>query len=144
MSVGLSAHQSAKRCGVKIQRPRLLIIEDDLEFRDSLVNLLRDEFFISVADEGCEGYSRAISSRPDIVTLDTRMPGWDAVRTLTAFRENPRLQDIPILIVSDDSSRESVLPTIQAGADGYLLKENCSKANLIDRLNALLDVHVRS
>lgn len=125
---------------MRIQRPRLLIIDDDVDFRNLLNNTLRDQFFVSMAGEGCEGYSRAVTNRPDVIVLDLQMPGWDGLQTLSTLRDNPRLRDVPVLILSGDNSRESALAVIGAGADGYLLKENYSKSVLIERLNALVGV----
>ncbi|HVW03075.1 MAG TPA: response regulator [Planctomycetaceae bacterium] len=125
---------------MKLQRPRLMIVDDDPDCRQLLSTLLRDEFFVLTAEEGFEGYSRSLANRPDIVMLDMQMPGWDGLRTLQAFRDNPKLRDIPILMLSADSKRDNVLAAVEAGASGYVRKDSFSKASLHERLRELVTV----
>jgi DNA-binding response OmpR family regulator len=117
-----------------IQRPRLLAIDDDPDFRKWLGHVLRARFFVVEAEDGCVGYSRAISAMPDIVLLDRVMGGWDGLATLKKFREHPKLRNVPILMLTADASRETVMDAIQSGATDYVLKTNLGPLALIDKL----------
>ena len=128
---------------MKLQRPRLLVIDDNAQIQKILTNLLRNDFLISTAGEGFEGYSRALSHRPDIVILDYEMPGWDGLQTLRAFRENPRLADIPILMLTACSDKETAFAIIGAGANAYLLKTRIEREELVERLESLLPTATR-
>lgn len=122
-----------------IQRPRLLAIDDDPDFRKWLGHVLRARFFVIDAEDGCVGYSRAMSASPDIVLLDRQMDGWDGLVTLRKFRDHPKLRYLPILMLTSDASRESVLEAIQSGATDYVLKTSITPPTLIDKLLTVLD-----
>jgi two-component system chemotaxis response regulator CheY len=120
---------------MRIQRSRLLIIDDEPLVVDVLTSMLRDEFLISSASDGCVGYSMAMSNRPDIVLLDMNMAGWDGLRTLQAFRKDGKLQRVPVLILSAESKKVTALAARMMGANGYILKREFQKAELLSRLN---------
>jgi len=128
---------------MKLQRSRLLVIDDNAQIQKILTNLLRNDYLISTASEGFEGYSRALSHRPDIVILDYEMPGWDGLQTLRAFRDHERLADIPILMLTGCSDREIAMAIIGAGANAYLLKTKIEREELVERLESLLSAAVR-
>ena len=121
-----------------IQRPRLLLIDDDLDYRRLLLPNLRRHFFVMEAGDGCEGYSRALTTPPDVIILDLNMNGWDGIETLRRFRENPRLANVPIAVLTANNQREIVVETIRAGATDYVLKTSMNAAELVTRVLHLL------
>ncbi len=123
---------------MKIQRPRLLIIEDSKTLRTILTNMLRYDYLVFTAAEGCEGYSRAVSSPPDIILLDFEMPGWNGLQTLLTLRDHPKLKKVPVLVLTCIAEQEIALSMLAAGANGYLLKETLVKDELVGRIEQLL------
>lgn len=121
-----------------IQRPRLLVIDDDPIFRRLLIHDLRRHFFVVDAKDGCEGYSRALSVPPDAVLLDMQMEGWSGLDTLRKFREHPRFMEIPILMLTADNQRDTVMEAIRLGASDYVLKTGMHQAELVVRINSIL------
>ncbi|MDZ4689588.1 MAG: response regulator [Planctomycetaceae bacterium] len=122
-----------------IQRPRLLAIDDDPDYRKWLRHVLRSRFFVVDAADGPDGYSRALSSGPHIVLIDYQMEGWDGLFTLRKFRDDPQLKDLPIVMLTGDAQRETVLEAIQAGATSYVLKSTATKESLSNKLLTLLN-----
>ena len=120
------------------QRPRLLLIDDDPEFRALFLHLLQGRYLVTAACEGEEGYLKAVTNRPDAIVLDLNMPGWYGVDTLIAIRTHARLRHVPVLVLSGDSRRPNVLAALDAGADGFLIKEQFSRSEIIRRLNILM------
>lgn len=120
------------------QRPRLLIIDDDADFRKLLIHQLRRTFFVVDAKDGCEGYSRAISSPPDAVILDMHMDGWNGIDTLRRFRSQLRLENTPVIVLTSDNHRNTVLQAIQSGANDFLLKTTLDASDLTCRIINLL------
>ena len=121
-----------------IQRPRLLIIDDDPEFCLLLKFQLKNFFLITTSAGGFEGYSRALSQRPDLIILDQHMEGWNGLRTLLAIRDNPKLKNVPVVMITSDASRELALSLRSAGANGYVRKDQLDGEKLVERLNELL------
>lgn len=125
-----------------IQRPRLMLIDDDTDFRRLLMVSLRHHFFVVEATDGCEGYSRALISPLDVVLLDMEMDGWDGVETLRRFREHPKLAKLPVLMLTSESRRGTVLEAIKLGANDYILKSALNPSDLVTRITQLLPEHL--
>lgn len=120
-------------------RPRILVIDDDPLFRGLLVSTLRKDFIVAVAKEGSEGYYKALECRPDVVIVDVKMPGWDGLRTVRAFRTHQSTAQCRIMMLTGDASRETVVSAIRSGADDYLIKTSFTTRELREKLQTLLD-----
>jgi len=120
------------------RRPRILIIDDDPLFRSLVVSVLRSDFVVAVAADGEEGYYKALEHVPDLAVVDVQMPGWDGLRTLKTFRSQPSLASVPVVMLTGDASKDTVLAAIQAGANDYVIKVSFSKEEFLGKLNRLL------
>ena len=121
-----------------LRRPRILIIDDDPLFRSLIVSVLRADFVVAVASDGEEGYYKALEHVPDLAVVDVQMPGWDGLKTLKSFRSQPSLASIPVVMLTGDASKDTVLAAIQAGANDYVIKVSFSKEEFLGKLNRLL------
>ncbi len=119
------------------QRRHILIVDDDPLFRSLMVGVLRRDFDVTVACDGADGFYRALDRRPDVTVLDLQMPGWDGLKTLRAFRAHPSLADVRVMVLTSDSSRETVLAAIHAGADDYTIKTAFSRDEFRQKLDRL-------
>lgn len=103
---------------------RLLIADDHPVVRDGLSGMFAadPEFeVVGQAADGAEAVRLAMSLEPDVVLMDLRMPGMDGV---TAIAELARVGSTArILVLTTYDSDTYVLPAIEAGATGYLLKD---------------------
>ncbi|MEY9904133.1 DNA-binding NarL/FixJ family response regulator [Catenulispora sp. MAP12-49] len=103
---------------------RLLIVDDHPIVRDGLRGVFDGEEGFEVAGEasdGAQALERAAELGPDVVLMDLRMPamgGVEAIRRLRADRP-----DIRVLVLTTYDTESDVLPAIEAGATGYLLKD---------------------
>lgn len=120
------------------RRDHVLVIDDDPLFRSLLVTILRRDFGVSVASEGSEGFYQALERIPTLAVIDIQMPGWDGLRTLQAFRSHPLLQALPIIIMTSDASRETVMAAIHGGADEYIVKTSFNRDSLLEKVRCLL------
>ena len=117
---------------------RILVIDDDPLFRSLIVSLLRKDFMVSVASEGSEGFYKALEHPPDLAVVDIKMPGWDGLKTLKAFRNHPSLSHVKIVILISDTSQETVLSAIHGGVNDYVIKSSFSKEEFYRKLEKLL------
>jgi CheY-like chemotaxis protein len=85
-----------------INAPRVLIIDDDADFRRAVGGLLTTSGFeVSTARNGREGLEVAKSSRPDLILLDVMMDErTEGFFTLQEIRRVPALRDTPVIVVS--------------------------------------------
>ena len=104
---------------------RLLIVDDHPIVRDGLQGVLQSQPDIEVVGEAADGEAAvqmANSLSPDIVLMDLRMPVMDGVTALREIRtRNPQCQ---VLVLTTYDSDADILPAIEAGASGYLLKDS--------------------
>lgn len=114
----------------------LLIVDDHPVVRDGLRGMFDAEPGFEVlgeAGDGAEAIAAAERLRPDVILMDLRMPGTDgvaAIRELVA-----RGVPAQVLVLTTYDTDSDVLPAIEAGATGYLLKD-ARKAELFRAVEA--------
>ncbi|MEO3889418.1 response regulator transcription factor [Nonomuraea sp. B5E05] len=102
----------------------LLIVDDHPVVRDGLSSMFaRDPEFevLGEAADGAEAVRLALTLRPDVILMDLRMPGMDGVSAIRQLAE--RGSEARVLVLTTYDTDSHVLPAIEAGATGYLLKD---------------------
>lgn len=103
---------------------KLLLVEDHHIVRRGLVFFLntKEEFeIIGEAENGEEALAFVQKERPDVVLIDVSMPKMDGIEATKRLKQYDAT--IKILMLSSFSEQDYVLPALEAGADGYQLKE---------------------
>ena len=103
---------------------RILIVDDHPLFRKGVIQLIQadPEFkFVGEAPSGKEGIALARSLQPDMILLDLNMKDMNGVEVLKTLKDAGLDSRIIMLTVSDHA--EDLMAALQAGADGYLLKD---------------------
>ncbi|EPC8420850.1 MULTISPECIES: response regulator [Bacillus cereus group] len=103
---------------------KLLLVEDHHIVRRGLIFFLktREEFeIVGEAENGEEALTFIQTERPDVVLMDLSMPKMDGIEATKRIKQYD--ETIKILILSSFSEQDYVLPALEAGADGYQLKE---------------------
>jgi DNA-binding NarL/FixJ family response regulator len=101
---------------------RLLIVDDHPIVRDGLRGVFAAEPDLEVVGEAANG-TEAIrrAGEADVVLMDLRMPEMGGVEAITRLRET--CPDVRVLVLTTFDTDSDVLPAIEAGATGYLLKD---------------------
>jgi DNA-binding NarL/FixJ family response regulator len=103
---------------------RLLLCDAQALFRAGMAALLRDQAGIEISGEAADGRAALVEAdrlRPDVVLMDVALPGLDgAAATRRLARSHP---DVKVLILSMYSEDEVVARCLEAGARGYVLKD---------------------
>ncbi len=116
----------------------VLVIEDSDEIRSKIVRTLtRPDCRLLTADNGRAGLRMARESRPDVVITDLVMPEMDGFELLAALREDASLSQVLVLMLTAETSRETMRVGMTLGADDFLTKPFSSE-ELQDALEALL------
>lgn len=105
-------------------KTKVILIDDHPLMRRGIKQLLElDQSFTVIGDagSGSEGVNLALQLEPDLIILDLNMKGLSGLDTLKALRSEGIDARILILTVSD--AKNDIFNLIDAGADGYLLKD---------------------
>lgn len=110
----------------------ILIIEDEPTIADLFKTLLEMEGFRPrVVPNSQAGVEFLEANTPDAIVLDVMLPGESGLEVARFARQNPRLADVPIIIVSARTQKNDLEAGEKAGADVYL-KKPISNALLVD------------
>ena len=114
----------------------LVIADDHLVVRDGLRGMLEsqpDFEVVGEASNGEEAVQLAISLKPEVVLMDLRMPVMDGVTAIRQIKDSQ--PGVHVLVLTTYDSDADILPAIEAGATGYLLKDT-SREDLYSAIRA--------
>ena len=106
------------------EKARILLVDDHPLLRTGVMQLiaLEDDLeAVGEASNGEEAIRLATELEPDLIILDLNMKGMNGIETLSSLRDREVTSRIVMFTVSDN--QEDVVAALQAGADGYLLKD---------------------
>ncbi len=101
---------------------KILIVEDNTEFRSYLKNELIRYYTVYTAKNGLEGERAAKEKNPDIVITDLMMPGIDGIELCRRIKSDIEISHIPVLLLTANSNTENEKRGYKEGADAYLSK----------------------
>ncbi len=114
----------------------VLIADGHALLRAGFRALLESELGIKIAGEattGDEAVALAQRTHPDVVLIDVRLPGLDAVETTRQIAALPRTRAV---ILASSPEDESVFPCLRAGASGFLVKDS-EPAELVEAVRVV-------
>lgn len=105
------------------QQIRYIIADDHTVFRQGLRLVLGDDPALELQSEAANGHElleRLRFEQPDIILLDLKMPGMDGIEVTKIVRE--KYPQVKILILTMHDDEQLILHMLEAGANGYLIK----------------------
>jgi DNA-binding response OmpR family regulator len=100
--------------------PRIVLIEDDVEIRRlAAAALAKQGHDVESAERAMDGLELAVSSNPDLVVLDLGLPDIDGTELLRMIRA---VSGVPVIVITARGADETVVSTLDSGADDYLVK----------------------
>ena len=100
----------------------ILIVEDNIELRTYVKKQLEKEYFIKEAENGKEGFEKAIKFVPDIIITDVMMPVMDGIELCKLIKNDIKTSHIPLLMITAKGMQIDKVKGIDSGADVYLNK----------------------
>ena len=114
---------------------RVLVIEDEESYRDSLDFLLgREGFVVHLAETGTRGVEEFMRHGADVVLLDLMLPGMSGPEVFRALRER---SDVPVIMVTAKDEQVDKIIGLELGADDYVTKPYSGR-ELVARIRAVL------
>ena len=101
----------------------ILVIEDDLAFRDLLrLHLRQAGHTVQTAEDPEEGLRSLLETPPDLILLDLDLPYMSGFEVLEALRSDPASQKIPVIVVTGLTEEEVHDRCQTIGIEGFLKK----------------------
>ncbi len=117
---------------------KILVIEDEVHIQELLkYNLEKNNFVVTLSDNGIDGLSQAMKGNFDLVLLDLMLPGFDGLEICRRMRGDKRTRRTPIIMLTAKSEEFDKVLGLELGADDYVTKPFSVK-ELIARIRVAL------
>lgn len=110
-----------------IEKPKLLVIDDNIDIREYIRATFADEYDIMESANGKEGLEMAIKFVPDIVVSDVMMPQMNGMEFCSALKQNPATCHVPVILLTAKVLDDQKIEGYEHGADSYITKPFNSK-----------------
>lgn len=121
------------------QRSQVLIVDDSKLNRRKMTKAAQTLGLATTeATDGAEALAALNATSFDLVLLDIEMPVLDGFGVLSAMRQNARLADIPVIVISAIEEMDSIVRAIELGAQDFLPK-NFERVLFAARVNSCLE-----
>ncbi|WP_342085445.1 hybrid sensor histidine kinase/response regulator transcription factor [Dyadobacter sp. OTU695] len=104
------------------EKPLILIVEDNDEFRQYLKEVFQHEYRILEAANGRIGLDMTLEHIPDLIVSDVMMPEMDGTELCRTIKTDLRISHIPVVLLTARAEDEQRLQGYQTGADAYVTK----------------------
>jgi two-component system response regulator VicR len=106
----------------RVVRPRILIVDDDLDLLELLKDALHDRYDVDVASTALDAASRLTAFQPDVILLDIRLPDLSGLQVCRHFQSYKKSRNVPILTMSAYGGEIDPVEVRRSGADAFLPK----------------------
>jgi DNA-binding response OmpR family regulator len=115
-------------------REKILVIEDNSEFRELLRLIIKEAgFCVVTAKNGIEALKKARSVQPDLIVLDLVLPELDGFAVCEILRKDPASAGIPVIVLTGLTSEITRYAGLESGANEYVTKP-ASPEHLVSRI----------
>ncbi len=120
----VAAPASVATLSTPVPRVRVLLVDDNDGFRESLAMLLDTDEMVVVgqAPDGAAALAMIDGLQPDVVLMDVRMPGMDGIDATRELKS--RFPELGIVALTGSEDQRAVREMLVAGASGYVLKDS--------------------
>ena len=120
--------------------PKILIIEDDQRINKVYMAKLSVEgIAVVTALDGEEGLRKVYSEKPDLILLDLMLPRKSGFDILKEIKADPKVKDIPVLILSNLAQEKEIEEGLALGAEDYLVKTDYSIQQVMEKIKKALE-----
>lgn len=118
---------------------RVLVVDDSLNTREIVKEVLEAYGYrVTTAEDGLDGWQKALGGRYNAILTDVEMPGLDGFSLTARLRAHAQYETTPIIIITSREREEDKRRGVQAGADAYIVKGDFDQSSLLDTLHTLL------
>ena len=120
-------------------RQSLLVVEDSITSRALLKNILESSgYAVTTAVDGVDALTILRTGQFDLVVSDVEMPRMDGFELTARLRQDKKLAELPVVLVTALESREHRERGIDVGANAYIVKSSFDQSNLLEVIRRLI------
>lgn len=120
---------------------KIFIIEDEQSLREILAERLKDAGFeIEVAIDGAEALDKLKTITPDVILLDIILPKIDGFTVLEKIKEDLRIREIPVIVLSNLGQDTDIKRALDMGAVDYFIKAQHSLLEIVELVKTFTSV----
>ena len=121
------------------RRRRVLVVDDSISVRELERQLLSARGYeVEVAVDGMDGWTKLRDWDCDLVITDVDMPRMDGIELTRSIKQDPRLRNLPVVIVSYRDRPEDRARGMEVRADAYLTKSDFQEHGFVDVVHGLI------
>jgi two-component system chemotaxis sensor kinase CheA len=123
----------------EVQALNVLVVDDSVNTREIEMSILESYGYrVTLAEDGIDGFEKAMEFNYDIVITDVEMPRLDGFSLTERLRAVDSYKETPIIIVTSREKEEDKRRGILVGADAYIVKGSFEQTNLIETIRNLV------
>ena len=103
-------------------RPRVLAVDDEPTNLQVLRQVLGADYRLLFATDGTRALQIARQQQPELILLDVMMPGMNGQTFMQERKNDPRILNIQVVIITADDTTEQQVLTMELGASDYIVK----------------------
>jgi len=106
----------------KLDKPTLLIVEDNPGVRNYINDILKQHYKIFEACNGEDGLTKSLEQIPDLIISDIMMPKMDGFQLCSNLKSDYRTSHIPVILLTAKTTIKDKVEGFESGADSYIMK----------------------
>lgn len=119
-------------------REEILVVEDEESILELVTfNLTKEGYQVDGVTTGEKALDSARTGSPDLIVLDLMLPGVDGLEVCRRLKNDPRTEQIPIVMLTAKSEEADIVTGLELGADDYVTKPFSPRV-LLARIRAVL------
>jgi signal transduction histidine kinase/DNA-binding response OmpR family regulator len=115
-------HESSRLDLDALNKPVLLIAEDNPDVRSYIVDTLYESYKIIVTENGKVALEKALENTPDLIITDIMMPEMDGIEFCRRLKSDEKTSHIPVVMLTAKAEQSDKMEGLEKGADDYLVK----------------------
>lgn len=117
----------------------VLVVEDEQALQEAIrLKLIKEGIGVEVASSGEQALRYLEKNKPNLVWLDLLLPGMNGLELLRKIREELKMKDLPVVVVSVSGGQEKVKQALSMNAVDYIVKSSYNLKDIINKIKKFL------
>lgn len=131
--------EEAEAVPEKLEERTIMVVDDSITIRKVTARMLeRNGIHVMLAKDGIDATNQLIDTKPDLMLLDIEMPRMDGFELATYIRNDERLKDLPIIMITSRTGEKHKEKAMEIGVNQYLGKPY-QEEELLRNINEILE-----